>query len=138
MMPAIDLRQYARNAKRCLDLRNVPEADPLEGQPSPGVYTRRVDGMLPIMLIRIGLTFEELQVKERNAVDQLVLRYNATITSPIPMIMSMSILLRASSDNRRFFIAPHQSAFQAETFMTASSGTPSTVTVFSSLGKSVK
>ena len=35
--------------------------------------------MLPIMLIRIGLTFKELQVKERKAVDQLVLSIALTL-----------------------------------------------------------
>ena len=73
MMPAIDLRQHPRNTKRGLDLRDMPEADTLERQPTPGVYTRGIDRMLPIMLIGIGLPFKELQVKERKAVDQLVL-----------------------------------------------------------------
>ena len=80
MMPAIDLCQHARNAKRRLDLRNVPEADSLERQPTPGVYTRRIDRMLPIMLVRIGLPFEELQMEERKTVDQLVLRITLALS----------------------------------------------------------
>ena len=71
MMPAIDLRQHPRNTKRGLDLRDMPEADTLERQPAPGVYTRGISGMLPIMFVRIGFPFEELQVKERKAIDQL-------------------------------------------------------------------
>ena len=36
--------------------------------------------MLPIMLVRIGLPFEELQMEERKTVDQLVLRITLALS----------------------------------------------------------
>ena len=49
---------------------------------------RGVDGMLPIMLIWIGLPFKELQMKERKAVDQLVLSIALALSENVNLRMN--------------------------------------------------
>ena len=70
--PGIDIRADAGNAKRPLNLRNMPETKHLEGESAPSVHDGFAVVVLPEVLARIGSVIEKFVVKKQEGIYQLI------------------------------------------------------------------
>lgn len=72
VQPRIDIGGDSGDSKRRLDLRDVPEANALEGPAPPGIQLRLAIVMGPVPLVIALAMLKELEIEKNIVVDQLI------------------------------------------------------------------